>query len=62
MGPDHGVLGATFKVARILQAASMIAMIGITANFISEMVSAGATPPPILIGILSIVRATEFSM
>jgi hypothetical protein len=55
MGPDHGVLGATFKVARALQAASMIAMIGITANFISEMVSAGATPPPILIGILSIV-------
>ncbi|KEF56989.1 uncharacterized protein A1O9_07179 [Exophiala aquamarina CBS 119918] len=55
MGPDHGVLGATFKVARALQAASMIAVIGITSNFISEMVSAGATPPPILIGILSIV-------
>ena len=55
MGPDHGVLGATFKIARGLQAASMIAIIGITANFISEMVSAGAIPPAVLVAILSIV-------
>ncbi|RVX65892.1 hypothetical protein B0A52_10256 [Exophiala mesophila] len=55
LGPDHGVLGITFKAARALEAASMIAIIGITANFISEMVSAGATPPPVLIGTLSIV-------
>ncbi|KAL6252849.1 hypothetical protein RBB50_000568 [Rhinocladiella similis] len=55
MGPDHGVLGATFKATRALQMASMIATIGITANFISEMVSAGATPPPVLVAILSIV-------
>lgn len=33
----------------------MLAIIGITANFISEMVSAGATPPPVLVAILSIV-------
>ena len=57
LGPDHGVLGITFKAARALEAASMIAIIGITANFISEMVSAGATPPPVLIGTLSIVRS-----
>lgn len=55
MGPDHGVLGATFKAARVLQMASMIAIIGITANFISEMVNADATPPSVLIAILSIV-------
>lgn len=55
MGPDHGVLGATFKATRALQVASMLAVIGITANFISEMVSAGATPPPVLVAILSIV-------
>jgi len=55
MGPDHGVLGGTFKATRALQVASMVAIIGITANFISEMVSAGATPPPVLIAILTIV-------
>jgi hypothetical protein len=55
MGPNHGVLGATFKATRALEMASMIAIIGITANFISEMVSAGATPPPVLVAILSIV-------
>lgn len=55
MGPDHGVLGATFKATRALQMASMIAVIGITANFVSEMVGAGATPPPVLVATLSIV-------
>jgi len=55
MGPDHGVLGATFKATRALQMASMIAIIGVTSNFISEMVSAGAKPPSLLIAILSIV-------
>lgn len=35
--------------------ASMIAVIGITANFISEMVNAGATPPSVIVAILSIV-------
>ncbi|KAJ9616525.1 hypothetical protein H2200_000244, partial [Cladophialophora chaetospira] len=55
MGPDHGALGATFKATRALQMASMIAIIGMTANFISEMVSAGATPPSLIVAILSIV-------
>jgi hypothetical protein len=59
MGPDHGVLGATFKATRALQIASMIAIIGMTANFISEMVSAGATPPSLLIAILSIVGTAQ---
>lgn len=54
-GPDYGVLGATFKITRVLQAVSMIAIIGMTANFISEMVSANTAPPNVLIGTLSVV-------
>jgi len=54
-GPDYGALGATFKVTRAMQAASLLAIIGMTANFISEMVSANATPPNVLIGTLSVV-------
>ena len=54
-GPDHGALGATFKITRVLQAVSMIAVIGMTANFISEMVSANASPPKVLIGTLAVV-------
>lgn len=61
MGPNHGVLGATFKATRALQMASMIAIIGITANFISEMVSAGATPPSLIVAILSIVGNRSLS-
>ncbi|MCJ1474163.1 hypothetical protein MMC13_002821 [Lambiella insularis] len=54
-GPDYGALGATFKVTRILQAVSMIAIIGMTANFISMMVSSSQTPPPVLVGTLSVI-------
>lgn len=54
-GPDYGALGATFKVTRAMQAASMIAVIGMTANFIAEMVTAQLTPPSVLIATLSIV-------
>jgi hypothetical protein len=54
-GPDYGALGATFKITRILQAVSMIAIIGMTANFISEIVSANVAPPNVLIGTLSVV-------
>ena len=54
-GPNYGALGATFKIVRILQAISMIAIIGMTANFISEMVSSNQTPPDVLIGTLSVV-------
>jgi hypothetical protein len=33
----------------------MIAIIGMTANFISEIVSANVAPPNVLIGTLSVV-------
>ncbi|KAJ9664154.1 hypothetical protein H2198_000372 [Neophaeococcomyces mojaviensis] len=52
---NQGALGATFVLCRAAQAASMIAIIGMTSNFISEMVSAGVTPTSVLVGTLSVV-------
>jgi hypothetical protein len=37
-----------------MQAVSLIAIIGMTANFIAEMVSANQSPPHVLIGTLSV--------
>lgn len=54
-GPNYGALGATFKVTRVLQAMSLIAIIGMTANFVSGIVSADTAPKSILIGTLSVV-------
>lgn len=55
MAPRYGALGATFQLARIFQICSLIAIIGMTANFISSIVSNDATPPNILIGTISVV-------
>jgi hypothetical protein len=51
----HGLLGATFVCARIIQLCSLVAIIGLTANFIAEIVSNGATPPAIFIGTITVV-------
>jgi hypothetical protein len=56
-GPDYGALGVTFKSVRILQVVSLITVIGMTANFIAETVTANQTPPSVLIGTISVVRA-----
>jgi hypothetical protein len=61
-GPNHGALGASFKIARVLQAACLIAIIGMTANFISEMVSRSTTPPKVLVGTITVVRAAFGAM
>lgn len=58
-GPQLGALGATFKVARMLQAACLIAIIGMVANFISEMVQESTTPPKVLVATLSIVCCNQ---
>ena len=58
-GPDFGALGATFKICRALQAVSLIAVIGMTANFVAEVVSANKTPPAVLIGTLSVVSISH---
>jgi hypothetical protein len=53
--PKHGALGATFTVVRGMQGIALISIIGMTANFIAEMVSTNNTPPSVLIGTLSVV-------
>ena len=52
---NQGALGATFILSRYAQAASMIAVIGMTSNFIAEMVSASISPSEVLVGTLSVV-------
>ncbi|KAH0543549.1 hypothetical protein FGG08_002110 [Glutinoglossum americanum] len=52
--PKFGALGMAFVVTRGLQIASLIAIIGLTANFISDMVSKSVTPPNVLVGTLSV--------
>lgn len=54
-GPGFGALGASFTVMRGLQVVSLISIIGMTANFISEMVSSNQNPPSVLVGTLSVV-------
>ncbi|KAJ5121056.1 uncharacterized protein N7515_009017 [Penicillium bovifimosum] len=54
MGPNYGALGATFQIARLFQACSLIAIIGMTAKFISLMVTHNATPPNLLVGMISV--------
>lgn len=53
--PNAGALGGTFKVVRVLQVISLIAIIGMASNFIAEMVSNNNAPSDVLVGTLSIV-------
>ena len=57
MAGPNGALGATFKIVRILQALSLIAIIGMAANFISQMVQHNNAPSDVLVGTLSVVSA-----
>ena len=50
--PKLGALGATFTVMRALQLIALIAIIGLSANFVSEMVAAKTNPYAVLIGTL----------
>ncbi|KAE8353857.1 hypothetical protein BDV28DRAFT_99344 [Aspergillus coremiiformis] len=52
--PKYGALGATFMIARIMQACCLIAIIGLTANFIADIVKSDLTPPSIFIGTLTV--------
>ena len=58
-GPNFGALGMTFTVVRGMQAVSLIAIIGMTANFISEMVSVNQAPPSVIVGTLSVVSPSS---
>jgi hypothetical protein len=59
-GPDAGALGGTFRIVRILQVVSLIAIIGMAANFVAEMVSSNNAPSNVLVGTLSIVSIVDF--
>lgn len=61
-GPDHGALGSTFKIVRIFQAVSLIAIIGMAANFVSQIVSSNNQPSNVLVGTLSVVCIRLLSM
>ncbi|KAI8957610.1 hypothetical protein F5Y11DRAFT_352388 [Daldinia sp. FL1419] len=50
--PQLGALGVTFTAFRAMQFASLIAIIGITANFINEIVSLERDAPDVLVGTL----------
>ncbi|PHH93386.1 hypothetical protein CDD83_3699 [Cordyceps sp. RAO-2017] len=50
--PALGALGLTFTAMRALQAVALITIIGLTSNFISEMVTANYVAPSALVGTL----------
>lgn len=58
-GSDNGALGRTFKVVRILQGISLVAIIGMAAYFISQMVSNSNAPSDVIVGTLSVVSSPK---
>jgi hypothetical protein len=50
--PALGALGMTFTVMRVMQFVSLITIIGISGNFVAEVVAADLNPPGALIGTL----------
>ena len=56
--PSYGAapLSKTFVLVRMMQVISMIAIVGMTANFVSEIVASGVEPPKEIVGTLSVVR------
>jgi len=55
--PDYGAapLAKTFMLARGLSLTAMICIVGLTANFVSEIVSTNVNPPREIVGTLAIV-------
>ncbi|KAJ9621902.1 hypothetical protein H2203_006782 [Taxawa tesnikishii (nom. ined.)] len=54
--PSYGAepLSKTFLIVRALSAVAMIGIIGMTANFVSEIVSSGVEAPKEIVGTLSV--------
>jgi hypothetical protein len=52
---NYGALGMTFTVVRALQCVSLISIIGMTANFVAEMVAANTVAPSVVVGTLVVV-------
>ena len=55
--PSYGAmpLSKTFLLVRIMQVISMVVIIGITSNFIGNIVNLGVEPPKEFVGTISIV-------
>ena len=55
--PSYGAapLSATFLIVRVLQFISMIVILGLTGNFVNEMVMENHNPSREIVGTLSIV-------
>ena len=56
--PDYGAapLAKTFMLVRGLSLFAMVCVVGLTANFVSEIVSTNIDPPREIVGTLTIVR------
>ncbi|KAI1500229.1 hypothetical protein F5X99DRAFT_250996 [Biscogniauxia marginata] len=52
--PQLGALGVTFTCLRAMQFASLVAIVGLTANFINEIVASQREAPDVLIGTLTV--------
>ncbi|PKK44760.1 hypothetical protein CI102_10949 [Trichoderma harzianum] len=50
--PAFGALGAMFTTMRLLQAVSLVSIIGLTSNFVAELVSSDFSTPSALVGTL----------
>lgn len=57
--PEYGAapLAKTFMLVRGLSLLAMICIVGLTANFVSEIVSTDVDPPREIVGTLVIVSA-----
>lgn len=59
--PDYGAapLAKTFMLMRALSLLAMVCVVGLTANFVSEIVSTNVDPPREIVGTLVIVSHGE---
>ena len=55
---QFGPLGASFQVVRIFQAMGLVAIVGMSANFVSMMVTATTNPSRMLVAVLVVVSYT----
>lgn len=58
--PEYGAapLAKTFVLVRGLSLICMIAIVGMTANFVAEIIGSSVEPPKEIVGTLVVVRGT----
>lgn len=61
--PDYGAapLAKFFLMVRVLSLVAMVCIVGITANFVSQIVSTNVNPPREVVATLAIVSSTSWS-